>query len=523
MVGLHVIIRCTDMNRSFSVPVIAAICALLSTHPAAALDAGRLAGALSGHWTDPAHPGEGFTVEILEDQRGLAFWFAYDLEGNQIWIIGVGELVGNQLVIDDAVITSGGRFGLTQPQEAVTRSVWGRMVFTFIDCRRALFEYQGPPEFGSGTQDLMRLSGVDGRECDSRRDFRLGFTPFPPDLPDTNIQALLGTYDRIREHGDIIAHHFDDGIPWPEAAAGGSVSSYHPNMQADWNFRREMTPAGHQVYVAITPISISRDALAPYRGANPDTPRSDLGPPWDAIAFDDPLVKQAFLQHAIHVVEYFRPDYLAIGIEVNLLMHLAPDQWPAWLELHAATYQALKQRYPSLPVFVTATAGELLPGLTAADPAGQQQVLARVLPLTDLLGISFYPFLTALGTDPLPDDLFLQIDELTDKPIVIAETGFSAEVQQLDFDIGGSPVSLNLDGSLEKQRAYFERLMDAADRHQFRFVINFVPADYDALCDEIQCSDFSRIWRDTGLWDGQGNPRPALELWDAGLARPPRH
>jgi len=54
-------------------------------------------------------------------------------------------------------------------------------------------------------------------------------------------------------------------------------------------------------------------------------------------------------------------------------------------------------------------------------------------------------------------------------------------------------------------------------------VINFVPADYDAFCDAIQCTDFSRLWRDTGLWDEAGNPRSALGLWDDNLARALRH
>jgi len=507
----------------FRIPAFSALILVLGSGLSFAGNGGALSGALSGHWTDPAQPSEGFTIEILEDQRGLAFWFAYDLDGNQAWIVGVGELIGNQLVIDDALITSGGRFGLVQPQEAIERTVWGRMVFTFDDCAHASFEYQGPPEYGSGTQELTRLSGIDGRECDSRREFRLGFTPFPPDRPDPYFDALLETYDRIRAHGDLIAHHFDDGIPWPEAAAGGGFESYHPNLQADWNFRREMTPAGHDVYVAITPISIARDALAPYRGASPDTPLSELGAPWDSIEFNDPLVEQAFVQHAINTVEFFRPDYLAIGIEINLLMDLAPGQWSGYMELHSATFQALKQRYPSLPVFVTMTAGELLPGLTGADPGRQQQALAESLPVTDLLGISFYPFLTSLGTESLPQDLFRQIDALTDKPIAIAETGFPAQIQHLSIDTPSGPIELNLDGSPEKQLDYFERLIDAADRHQFRFVINFVPADYDAFCDAIQCTDFSRLWRDTGLWDEAGNPRSALELWDDNLARALRH
>ncbi len=59
-----------------------------------------------------------------------------------------------------------------------------------------------------------------------------------------------------------------------------------------------------------------------------------------------------------------------------------------------------------------------------------------------------------------------------------------------------------------------------ADRRDFRFIINFVPRDYDPLCIEIGCGDADRLWEDTGLYDEKGVARPALSDWREQLLRP---
>lgn len=48
------------------------------------------------------------------------------------------------------------------------------------------------------------------------------------------------------------------------------------------------------------------------------------------------------------------------------------------------------------------------------------------------------------------------------------------------------------------------------------FVAWFVPRDYDALYEQLDdmglASPAWLIWRDNGLWEGAGNPRPALAV-----------
>lgn len=489
-----------------------------SSRPATAQapEIGR-AGELGGHWFDPEFNGQGLTFEVLPNGDGLVFWFAYDNVGNQIWILGQGPMEGNRLEVEAALITRGGRFDVPSSVQSAELETWGSIALDFHDCSNASFEYSGPPDFGQGTRQLVRLSSIDGRACDDRRPFRLGFTPFPARVPTADGDALEDTYDRLRSNADLIAHHFDDGIPWPEALAGGGFESYHPNLQADWTFRRSMSPAGHQVYVAITPISITRDQLAPYRGAEPDTPLDLVGPEWANADFDSEIVKTAFLNHAVTTVEFFRPDYLAIGIEVNLLQKLDPDRWSAYLELHRHTWTELQTRYPSLPIFVSITAADMLGGLTDADVELQRAALADLEPYTDLLGVSFYPFLSALGTGPVPREVFQQIDRLSDKPKANAETGQPAEFQSLEIDPGAPPFII--DGTPAGQQAFIRAVLAEAQRYQFRFVVNFIAQDYDAVCDAIDCLGWQRLWQDTGLWDENGQERPALATWRQHLAR----
>ncbi len=89
----------------------------------------------------------------------------------------------------------------------------------------------------------LLLSG--GESPEPIRTYRLGFTPFPYDISQAAIDYV---YTAIGNDADIIAHHFDEGIPWPEALAG---SAYNQNVLDDWDQRKSKTPSGHKIYVAI--------------------------------------------------------------------------------------------------------------------------------------------------------------------------------------------------------------------------------------------------------------------------------
>jgi hypothetical protein len=353
---------------------------------------------------------------------------------------------------------------------------------------------------------LFGLNSISAQE--TTRPYYLGFTPFPYEL---SFEAVDYVYERIAEDADLIAHHFDNGVPWVEALHD---QPYSDNIMNDWEWRRSHTPDDHQVYVSIAPIRLTRDGLALYRGETDDMP---LPAPWDTYTFDHPDVETAFMNYAVDIVDYFQPDYFVFSIETNLLMKLRPDLWDGYMTLHRNVYTRLKDLYPDLPTFASMTGIDLIPGYTDADTADQAQAFADVIEYTDYLGLSVYPYMTGYMTNALPTSLFDELAALTDKPIAVTETGYPAQ----DFAIQAGDTRLEFDSDETKQAEYITFLLVEAAQHDFVFVINFILRDYDAVWEMLGSNeDLTIAWRDTGLYAEDGAERPALAVWREALALP---
>jgi hypothetical protein len=134
--------------------------------------------AKSGFWFDPRRDGEGLVIEELdapvdrrEDpqrRRVVVGWYTYAPgaggAGAQRWITGLGVAHGNGVVVDDAVLVSGGRLGGTRP---VQRVPFGRLDIVFDDgapgggpgAVTARLRWRGPADWGGqGELALQRLA-----------------------------------------------------------------------------------------------------------------------------------------------------------------------------------------------------------------------------------------------------------------------------------------------------------------------------------------------------------------------------
>lgn len=333
------------------------------------------------------------------------------------------------------------------------------------------------------------------------RSFALGFTDFPHEV---SIEALLAAYDVIERDGDMVTMHFDDGIPWPEALAG---DEYDAEYMAEVNGKAGVIPDGHVVFLAITPIAFDRDALASYRSTAVNQP---LPAPWDGYSFDHPNVIDAFINHAERMIAIYSPDYFAYAIEANILYNNRPDLWPAFLSLAEQVYAAIKQSHPELPVFITLQAEWF-----NRDREAQSAAIRQLLPFTDMIAVSSYPFIDDAGVDQLPIDYFSALADLApEKPFAIAETSWPAE------DVT-EPYPVLLPGSPSAQQDYVERLFADAETLDAEFINWFFTRDFDKQWEDVlsthPAATTLRLWRDTGLYDGDGNPRPALGTWREAL------
>lgn len=337
------------------------------------------------------------------------------------------------------------------------------------------------------------------------RTYAMGFTDFPYALTS---QAVYDTWDYVLGDGDLIVLHFDGGVPWQEALDGTPYSS---NFENDLAFSASQLTSFHVVYVAVTPISTSRNGLALYRGSATNEP---LPEPWSAYDFDDPEVVTAFTAFCEDMIDRFDPDYFAYGIEANMVAHLAPEKWSAFVTLASEVYQNLKAGHPTLPIFLTFQADTY-----HASPGSQSTRIGDVLPWTDMMAVSGYPF-TAPLADPslLRSDYFSALAALAPaKPFAVAETAWPAEPV-------GAPAWYTIAADEESQLMYLERVLEDCDALGARFLVWFFARDFD----DAWQSDFqylpdaavTRFWRDTGLLSGSGAARQAFGLWRVNLGRP---
>jgi hypothetical protein len=122
---------------------------------------------ISGLWYHPGRDGEGFSIEILEDDAAVVTWYTYDNDGSQMWLIGVGTVEGHRLRFDTLVRPLGARFGDAFDPDRVQRLPWGSLAIEFDDCQTGRFAYRGPEGYDDLDQPLVRLGQMSGTGCGS--------------------------------------------------------------------------------------------------------------------------------------------------------------------------------------------------------------------------------------------------------------------------------------------------------------------------------------------------------------------
>lgn len=338
------------------------------------------------------------------------------------------------------------------------------------------------------------------------RPFRMALTPQPRDYTPA---AFLEAYDLIRTHADLYAHHLDEGVPWRESLDG---TPFAPAVMTDLTRRRDNTPQDANVFLAVTPLAISRDAMAGNWASDSHMP---VPAPFAGRPLDDEIVVRAFINYCRRMAQLFRPTYMAYAIEISPIAG-KPAAAAQFVNLARQVYTTLKAEFPRLALFPTYVLGS-----AAELNAAHRKLVQDLLPFTDILAVSTYPYTTdGIGGDAsrIPADWFSKFAALApSKPFAVAETGFLAG--NFVHLLGGAVIF----SSPRQQATYMQRLLDEANRMRMAFVVWFVPADYDRLWARMSAAGASpwlQIWMRAGLRDAELRPRPGTAIWDAWLRLP---
>ena len=125
---------------------------------------------ITGHWYDSGNPGHGVVMEVIAPEspggpdRLTTYWATYGLNGEQMWLTGVGNISGTRAVVP-VLVTGAGRYPplFTQPPTKVN---FGTITFDFANCNSATMLVQPVlTNFIPVSIPLTRLTGIKGLPC----------------------------------------------------------------------------------------------------------------------------------------------------------------------------------------------------------------------------------------------------------------------------------------------------------------------------------------------------------------------
>ena len=319
------------------------------------------------------------------------------------------------------------------------------------------------------------------------RPFLMGFSSLPREL---NAESYEDAIDFTDDHGDIVL--IQRTLPWEEFVPGGSVSDQTADNTA--SERDAISDADLELFFAIdvTDGATGRDRLA------------NLPVSLEGKTFADAAVRAAFISYAEYVALNYKPAYLALGVEMNLYYERNKDDFANFLSLYEETYEVVKKQSPGTQITTTLQYEDLLGVMPRPDMHYPSwQVLRTLESHLDFVAISTYPSFAYASVQALPANYYTQLQAFTEKPIVIAEMGFSSATANVNS------------GTESEQSAFVRRALADAESMSMPFVIWFAIWD-PSYARDTAFSAFAHI----GLRREDDSEKPAWNDWLAASRRP---
>jgi hypothetical protein len=323
----------------------------------------------------------------------------------------------------------------------------------------------------------------------SPRTFLMGFSSLPREL---NAASYADTIEFAGDHGDIVLIQRE--LPWTDFLPGAQVSESVARTTA--SERDAVNDKDLRLFFAIdvTDGATGRDRLV------------GLPPDLSGRGFADPGVRAAFASYAEYVAINYQPDYLALGVEMNLYYREQPDDFDDFVSLYDATYDIVKQRSPKTQVTVTFQYEDMQGLLPRDDPHFADWHLLDLLSgRMDFVAISTYPSFAYGSAAAVPDNYYRKLQAFTDRPIAFAEMGFASTPGQDGVN----------SGTEQGQEVFLQRALREAQELHMPFAVWFSIWD-PQYARGTAFSAFQSI----GLRRADDTPKPAWEAWEEAARRP---
>jgi len=314
------------------------------------------------------------------------------------------------------------------------------------------------------------------------RSFAMGLSSLPAELTE---ESYSRAFELAASAGEVIM--IQRTPPWEELIAGEVSAETARATQRERQLAEE-----HELdlLVAIDPTDVVGDR----------SELTSLPPERRGAGFADEQIRSAFIDYAKYVAENYRPKYLALGVEINSYQHQHPEDFEQFVTLYHQAYDGVKELSPETLVFPIFQLEELQGLLPIDQPYPPQWYLIRRFePRLDLLAVSSYPGLAFTAPEDVPDSYFAQLRSYTDRPIVIAGTGYAS----------------GDDANEDQQAAYLRRVLDETQQLSMPLLVWLVGQD-PSFTGDVSLGLLQHI----GLLRQDGTEKPAWAVWAQAARRP---
>jgi hypothetical protein len=325
-----------------------------------------------------------------------------------------------------------------------------------------------------------------------------GFFPSPPEV---STKSVFQLYKDMGQHGDFVL--IQQATAWEDFVKGTDGKS---QTRTDLINQVKLASQNHLEYIFVL------DAL---NGLNR---REFTGLPkgWEA-SFANPDVRSAYKNYALWVVRTFHPHYLGLASEINAYMDAYPKDAKNFISLYNEIYALVKAEAPETQIFVTFQWDDLNNMFPQPEEGNRHKLepnweqFEAFEPNLDVWAISTYPYFAFPSASDIPADYYSRLLTRTDKPIAVAEGGFTSQ------DVG------QIKATPEDQVTYLKIIHDQLGS-RLVFWVNLLLTDFNFSSYSLYMLTHGQNpanvltlgnFAHTGLQNFDRSAKPALEVWDA--------
>lgn len=211
----------------------------------------------------------------------------------------------------------------------------------------------------------------------------------------------------------------------------------------------------------------------------------------------DEETRQNYKNSAVAFAKKYKPRYLGLGIEINILYEKSPEDFENFVNFYGEIYDAIKAESPSTKIF-TVFQLEKMKGLNGGlfggknDTTKTEWSLLDKFPKSDIVAFTTYPGLIYKNPSEIPDNYYAEIKSHTIKPIAFTEIGWPS---------GASPAGW--ESSEAEQSEFVTKFFDLTKNLGVELAI------WSFLYDQNTIEPFNSM----GLFKNDGTAKTAWNTW----------